>query len=84
MADTPNLDTSHFRPINTDRLLTVAQSKEAPRILLLYGSLRERSFSRLVTEESARILTQFGAETRTYNPSGLPLPYASGEGRLFG
>jgi len=55
-------------------LLTVAQSKEAPRILLLYGSLRERSFSRLVTEESARILTQFGAETRTYNPSGLPLP----------
>lgn len=45
-----------------------------PRILLLYGSTRERSFSRLLTEEAARLLEHFGAETRTFNPSGLPLP----------
>jgi arsenic resistance protein ArsH len=45
-----------------------------PRILLLYGSLRERSFSRLATEEAARVLRIFGAETRTFNPTGLPLP----------
>ena len=45
-----------------------------PRILLLYGSLRDRSFSRLTTEEAARILRRFGAETRSFNPSGLPLP----------
>ena len=45
-----------------------------PRILLLYGSLRERSYSRLVTMEAARLLETFGAETRIFNPSGLPLP----------
>jgi arsenic resistance protein ArsH len=45
-----------------------------PRILLLYGSTRERSFSRLLVEESARLLEHFGAETRIFNPSGLPLP----------
>jgi arsenic resistance protein ArsH len=45
-----------------------------PRILLLYGSTRERSFSRLVTEEAARLLEQLGAQTRIFDPSGLPLP----------
>lgn len=45
-----------------------------PRILLLYGSLRERSFSRLAVEEAARILRYFGAETRIFDPSDLPLP----------
>ena len=45
-----------------------------PRILLLYGSLRDRSYSRLVVEECARILTYFGAETRIFDPSDLPLP----------
>lgn len=45
-----------------------------PRILLLYGSLRERSFSRLCVEEAARLLQFFGAETRIFDPSDLPLP----------
>ncbi|MGL4440034.1 MAG: arsenical resistance protein ArsH [Bosea sp. (in: a-proteobacteria)] len=45
-----------------------------PRILLLYGSLRERSFSRLAVEECARLLTLFGAESRIFDPSDLPLP----------
>ncbi len=44
-----------------------------PRILLLYGSLREQSFSRLAAEEGARILELLGCETRMFNPSGLPL-----------
>ncbi len=74
MSDTPNLDDRHFRPMNTNLLLPVDRASHAPRILLLYGSLRQRSFSRLMTEEAARILTRFGAETRTYSPSGLPLP----------
>ncbi len=47
---------------------------EPPKILLLYGSLRQRSFSRLVSEEAARLLEAMGAQTRTFNPSGLPLP----------
>ncbi len=46
----------------------------APRILLLYGSLRERSFSRLATEEAARLLRRFGCETRIFDPADLPLP----------
>ena len=45
-----------------------------PRILLLYGSLRERSFSRLAVEEAARLLQFFGCETRIFDPSDLPLP----------
>jgi arsenic resistance protein ArsH len=45
-----------------------------PRILLLYGSLRERSFSRLAVEEAARLLQLFGCETRIFDPSDLPLP----------
>ena len=45
-----------------------------PRILLLYGSLRERSYSRLAVEEAARLLRFFGAETRIFDPSTLPLP----------
>lgn len=53
--------------------LTKSKNLEhAPRILLLYGSLRERSFSRLVIEESARILTHFGADVKIFNPEGLP------------
>lgn len=45
-----------------------------PRILLLYGSLRERSYSRLCIEEAARLLRFFGAETRIFDPSDLPMP----------
>ena len=51
-----------------------ADGGHAPRILLLYGSLRERSFSRLATEEAARILQVLGAETRIFDPRDLPFP----------
>jgi arsenical resistance protein ArsH len=44
-----------------------------PRILLLYGSLRERSYSRLLAEEAGRILLHFGAEVKFFDPRGLPL-----------
>jgi arsenic resistance protein ArsH len=40
--------------------------------LLLYGSLRERSYSRLLTLEAERLLRHYGAETRVYDPLGLP------------
>jgi arsenic resistance protein ArsH len=49
-------------------------STHPPRILLLYGSLRERSFSRFLTYEAQRLLDRMGAETRVFDPSGLPLP----------
>ena len=45
-----------------------------PRILLLYGSLRDTSYSRLVVEEAARLLRFFGAEPRIFDPADLPFP----------
>ncbi|MGJ3231914.1 MAG: arsenical resistance protein ArsH [Oceanicaulis sp.] len=74
-ADTfPALDDASFQAIDSERLLDPARANHPPRILLLYGSLRERSFSRLACEEAARILRRLGAETRLFDPTGLPLP----------
>ncbi len=66
----PNLDLSLIDPLPA----AADASEHKPRILLLYGSTRERSFSRLLVEEAARLLQHFGAETRIFDPSGLPLP----------
>ena len=73
-APIPQLDTTHFRVPEMAKLQAAAPSAHAPRIALLYGSLRPRSFSRLLTEEAARLLQAMGAETRIFNPTGLPLP----------
>ena len=67
----PALDPAFIRPRSAEAL---GPTEPAPRILLLYGSLRERSFSRLAVEEAARLLRLFGAETRIFDPSTLPLP----------
>ena len=69
----PNIDSTYFHQPDVGALQKV-QAAPPVKILLLYGSLRSRSFSRLVTEEAARLLQALGAETRTFNPSGLPLP----------
>jgi arsenic resistance protein ArsH len=74
LTDTPQLSEEHLHVPDTDRLFPVGHASHPPKILLLYGSLRKRSFSRLMTEESARVLHRLGAETHTFNPSGLPLP----------
>ena len=70
----PNIDAESIQPVDKKALFNNQLSAHAPRILLLYGSLRERSFSRLATEEAARILQHFGAETKTFDPAGLPQP----------
>ncbi|MEQ4661685.1 arsenical resistance protein ArsH [Providencia rettgeri] len=69
-----NIDTNLFDTSITEARLSVPAVAHPPRILMLYGSLRERSYSRLATEEAARLLTAMGAEVRIFNPSGLPLP----------
>ena len=70
----PQIDVAHFRQPTAAELRLATPSIHAPRIALLYGSLRPRSFSRLLTEEAARLLQALGAETRIFNPTGLPLP----------
>ena len=74
LNDLPGLDARLFHTPDLAQLRPTHPSVHAPRFLLLYGSLRERSFSRLLTEEAARLLTAMGAEVKIFNPSGLPLP----------
>jgi len=69
-----NIDPTHLDAPLTEEKLKVEEVAHPPRILMLYGSLRERSYSRLTTEEAARLLTAMGAEVKIFNPSGLPLP----------
>ena len=72
--DLPNISADALNIPTLEQLQPAQQSAHKPRILLLYGSTRQRSFSRLVVQEAARLLETFGAETRIFNPSGLPLP----------
>ena len=74
MPDLPNISQSHFEMPDEDALEHPRISKHPPRILLLYGSLRERSFSRFLTLEAERILQSLGAETRVFDPRDLPMP----------
>ena len=69
----PNIDDALFASPEAGSFSN-ALSTHKPRILLLYGSLRERAFSRLVVEECARLLLAMGGEVKIFNPSGLPLP----------
>lgn len=71
-----NVELNQFQQIRQQELVKVDDFTHPPRILLLYGSLRERSFSRLVAEESKKILDALGCEAKIFNPSDLPLPDA--------
>jgi arsenical resistance protein ArsH len=72
--DLRNVTTEDLEPILKERLFVPCEVSHAPRILLLYGSLRKRSYSRFLVQEAERLLKAYGAETRIYDPSGLPLP----------
>ncbi len=75
MADTfPALDQESLPQIDANALKSEDDLGHKPRILLLYGSVREQSYSRKAALESARILRLLGCETRIFDPSGLPLP----------
>jgi arsenic resistance protein ArsH len=74
LPDLPNVDPEQFRRPEISDLAVRSVSTHPPRILLLYGSLRARSFSKLLTLEAARLLRAMGAETRIFDPAGLPLP----------
>ena len=74
--DLPNVKTNCIHPIDQSALVQLDATPEKPRILLLYGSLRQNSYSRMTSEEAARLLQMFGAETKSFDPRGLPLPDA--------
>jgi hypothetical protein len=70
----PNVSHQHLEIPASGKLAVDAPAEHRPRILLLYGSLRARSYSRFLAFEAARLLETFGAETRIFDPQGLPLP----------
>ena len=73
LNDLPNVSAPHLDTPDLRKLEPVTVSQHAPRILLLYGSLRATSYSRLLTLEAERILRHFGADTRVFDPHGLPI-----------
>jgi arsenic resistance protein ArsH len=73
IPDLPNVKPAQLDLPTLAKLEPAQAFEHRPRILLLYGSLRERSFSRYLTEEAARILEHLGAETRIFDPTELPM-----------
>jgi arsenic resistance protein ArsH len=73
LPDLPNIVDEALQLPDPTRL-SKPFSTHKPRILLLYGSLRARSYSRFLAQEAARLLEHFGAETQIFDPTGLPLP----------
>ena len=69
----PNINAKQLAIPTLEQLAPVAELDHPPRILMLYGSLRERSFSRFLTHEAARILEHFGAEVKIFDPMTLPM-----------
>ncbi len=70
----PNLSAGDFHPVPHGLLEQTDMPTHPVRVLLLYGSLRDRSYSRFLAQEAERLLNALGAETRIFDPSGLPLP----------
>ena len=68
------LDAVHFQIPSAQTLHPAQRASHAPRFLLLYGSLRERSYSKLLTWEAQRLLQAMGGDTRVFDPAGLPQP----------
>ncbi|MBY6139054.1 arsenical resistance protein ArsH [Leisingera daeponensis] len=78
LSGLPGIAEGLLHPVDVDLLAAPGDPRHPPRILLLYGSLREVSYSRKAAEEAARVLRALGCETRIFNPSGLPLPDDAG------
>ena len=73
-SDLPNVALNQIRPIDVATLSGGDAPDHPPRILVLHGSIRERSYSRFAAEEAGRLLRWFGCEVRTFDPRALPLP----------
>ena len=80
ITDLPNIVPGILRPLDPDDYARPGDPRHPPRILLLHGSLRARSYSRLLAEEAGRLLDALGCEVRHFSPHGLPLPDTPHEG----
>lgn len=74
--DLPNVEAALLQQTSIEQLRQYTPSTHPPRILMLYGSLRERSYSKLLTLEAQRLLQALGCEVQIFDPHGLPLPDA--------
>lgn len=74
MTELPALQSAYLTAPTPEHFVPASTPDHPPRFLLLYGSLRERAFSRLMIVEAGRLLRSFGAETRIFDPRGLPQP----------
>ncbi len=74
MTDLPAIEAACLPSVDPAFYVAPGDDGHPPRILMLYGSLRDRSYSRLAAEEAGRLLVHLGAEVRFFDPSGLPLP----------
>ena len=73
-SELPNIDPNNIQPIDIESLVGINDPRHPPKILVLYGSLRSRSFSKLAAVEASRLLRWYGCEVKMFDPSGLPLP----------
>ncbi len=74
LPDPDHLPALDWRFVQEHPAVGLGPEDHKPRILMLYGSLRPRSYSRLATEEAARLLRFFGADVRLFDPSDMPFP----------
>ncbi|WP_394688184.1 arsenical resistance protein ArsH [Hoeflea sp.] len=80
--DLPDIDPGNLHKPDVDLLSLPGEPRHPPRVLMLYGSLRERSYSRFMTLEAKRVLEVLGAEVRVFDPAGLPLVSDSEDAHL--
>jgi arsenic resistance protein ArsH len=78
--DLPNIEPDSFQRPDLDTLSLLGEPGHPPRVLMLYGSLRGRSYSRFLTLEAKRVLEALGAEVKVFDPAGLPLVSDEAEG----
>ncbi len=78
--DLPNIEPDSFQRPDIDTLSLPGEPGHPPRVLMLYGSLRGRSYSRFLTLEAKRVLEALGAEVKVFDPAGLPLVSDEAEG----
>ncbi len=73
-GDLPDIDPAALPPVDPAAFAAPDDPGHPPRLLILHGSVRARSYSRALGDEAARLLRHLGAEVCRFDPSGLPLP----------